>query len=122
MSKNKIREKANYVSLKPRCPRCDRTCLFNGLFSIRKNCPVCGLDISEYDDGDYPIFFTIVTVLILDMMFTVVIGLIFGFQLYMYIILWLIISTIDSIALIRVVKAAIITMRYDFKQEEEETI
>lgn len=42
-----------------RCPRCGAGALFEGFLDLRKNCAVCGLDLTRADSGDGPAVFLI---------------------------------------------------------------
>jgi uncharacterized protein (DUF983 family) len=48
--------KAGLFSL---CPNCGRAPLFDGLLTIKQNCPICHADFSGQDSGDGPAVFVI---------------------------------------------------------------
>jgi uncharacterized protein (DUF983 family) len=45
------------LGLMGRCPRCSVGPLFSSYLTLRKSCPVCGLDYSFADPADGPAFF-----------------------------------------------------------------
>ncbi|MGB0920102.1 MAG: DUF983 domain-containing protein [Alphaproteobacteria bacterium] len=47
------------AGLRQRCPRCGTGKLYEGLLSVRAECPDCALDLSEVDAGDGPAVFVI---------------------------------------------------------------
>jgi uncharacterized protein (DUF983 family) len=42
-----------------KCPRCGEGSIFSGFLTLRKECPVCGLDLDFADTADGPAFFVI---------------------------------------------------------------
>lgn len=44
-------------ALKGSCPECGRAALFQGLLTIRPECPACGADFTNADPGDGPAVF-----------------------------------------------------------------
>lgn len=53
-----------YPPLKPgdvgprgKCPRCGQGSIFDGFLTLKKECPVCGLDLEFADAADGPAFF-----------------------------------------------------------------
>lgn len=47
------------TGIRGRCPRCGRGPLFDGFLTLRKECTVCGLDLTFADPADGPAFFVI---------------------------------------------------------------
>ncbi|HEX8470902.1 MAG TPA: DUF983 domain-containing protein [Brevundimonas sp.] len=56
------------TGIRCRCPRCGKGPLLQGYLTIRKNCPVCGLDYSFADPADGPAFFVMSGVGVVGMM------------------------------------------------------
>ncbi|TCD14117.1 DUF983 domain-containing protein [Oricola cellulosilytica] len=47
----------NITGPRARCPRCGEGSIFTGFLTLKKECPVCGLDLSFADTADGPAFF-----------------------------------------------------------------
>lgn len=47
------------IAITHRCPKCEKSSLYQGYLTIKPSCESCGLDLREHDVGDGPAFFTI---------------------------------------------------------------
>ena len=101
-----------------RCPRCGRGRLFQGFLSIAPRCESCGLDLSAQDSGDGP-----VALIILVVGFAVVIGVLlvevrYGWPVWLHLLVWLPVSLVLCLALMRPLKATLIALQYKHRRHE----
>jgi uncharacterized protein (DUF983 family) len=95
-----------------RCPRCGEGRLFTGFLTVAPRCPVCGLDLGFASSGDGPAVFVIFIVS------PVVIGLAVLFEAlvhpapYVHLIVWIPVTVLLCLALLRPFKAIIIALQY----------
>ena len=95
-----------------RCPRCGEGRLFAGFLSLRKRCSHCDLDYAFADSGDGPAVFVI---LIIGF---VVCGLALWMEvsvappLWVHFLLWLPLTLILALPLLRLLKGTMIGLQY----------
>jgi uncharacterized protein (DUF983 family) len=95
-----------------RCPRCGKGRLFSGFLQVAPRCAACGLDFSFADSGDGPAIFVIFVVA------PVVIVLAFIFEAlvhpapYVHLIVWIPVTLLLSLALLRPFKAVLVALQY----------
>ncbi len=95
-----------------RCPRCGRGPVFDGLLAFTPSCTVCGLDIAGFNVGDGAASFLILIV------GAIVTGLAMWLELsqsppwYVHAALWLPLTLVLSIGLMRVAKALFLALEY----------
>ncbi len=119
--------KVNHTAISPvlagllcRCPSCGKGGLFSNFLTLKKSCQVCGLDYSFADSGDGPAVF-----IILIVGFVVVGGALFvelSYQppYWVHIVLWLPLTLILCLGLLRPFKALLIALQYKNKAKEGE--
>jgi uncharacterized protein (DUF983 family) len=106
------------ASLFGRCPRCGQGALFNGYLAIAPQCSVCGQDFKAFDVGDGA------AALVILLVGAIVCGLAlwveFTFQppLWLHALLWAPLIAILTVALLRIVKAALLILQYKHKAGE----
>lgn len=106
------------TGLAGRCPRCARGRLFQGFLTLAPRCEACGLDYSFADSGDGPAFFvmSIVGVVVVALAFWVEVA--FEPSLWVHAALWLPLSVLLSLALVRPLKGVLVVLQYANKAEE----
>ncbi|HEY0299866.1 MAG TPA: DUF983 domain-containing protein [Rhizomicrobium sp.] len=106
------------ASLLGRCPRCGQGRLFDGYLAIAPACTVCGQDFKSFDVGDGAAALVILVVgaivcgLALWTEFT------FHPPLWLHAVLWAPVIAILTIALLRLIKSALLVLQYRHKAGE----
>lgn len=106
------------VVLFRQCPRCGHGALFERYLKLRKACAECGLDYSAFDSGDGPAVFVIFLVGPIAALFA------FWFQWTIAPSIWLFMGVLCavilglSLALLPVLKAAVVALQYRNKAGE----
>ena len=94
------------------CPRCGNAPLFAGLLRLAPACRSCGLDFTAFNIGDGAASFLILIV------GAIVTGLAMWLELsrsppwYVHVLLWLPLTVVLSVALMRVSKALLLALEY----------
>lgn len=100
------------------CPRCGKGRLFSGLLEIAPVCSECGLDYSFAFAGDGPAVFVILIVGF------VVVGLALWMEinvnppLWLHFLLWIPLTVLLSVGVLRLIKGVLITLQYANKAAE----
>lgn len=104
--------------LRCRCPRCGEGRLLEGFLTIRPSCESCGLDFAFADSADGP------AVLIMFLAGFFVVGLALYVELmyeppiWLHLMLWLPLTVIVCLALLRPMKGLAVAIQYANKAEE----
>ncbi len=101
-----------YAALACRCPRCGRGRLYEGLLTVRKACPHCGLDLSAEDAGDGPAVLVILVLGLVVVALAAVVEIEFSPPLWVHLLLWTPLILGGGIALLRPFKAWLIALQY----------
>lgn len=104
--------------LKARCPRCGRGPLFEGFLTVPEACTACGLDYSTVDTGDGPAVFVVLVAGALVVIGALVVEVAFAPPYWVHLALWLPLTLILSLGLLRPFKAALIVLQYRHKAAE----
>jgi len=100
------------------CPRCGSKTLFSGLVTFAPRCRACGLDFQAFNVGDGPAAFLIFIV------GGIVVGLAIALELtasppwWVHVLLWLPLTTVLTLGLLRIAKAALIALEYRHRARE----
>lgn len=100
------------VALAGRCPRCGKGRLFSSVIGFAPRCTACGLDFSAFNVGDGAASFLILIV------GAIVTGLAMWLELsvsppwYVHAALWLPLTLLLSVALMRVAKALLLAIEF----------
>lgn len=100
------------TGLKGRCPRCGEGHLFKGYLTIAERCDRCGLDFSFADSGDGPavlIMFPVGTIVVLGWFLS---DMWFGWPVPAQLMIWLPMTVVLSLMLLRPFKGAMINLQY----------
>ena len=95
-----------------RCPRCGKGRLFAGFLAIVQHCEICGLDYDFTDSGDGPAVFVIFAVSPIVILLAVILESIAHPAPYVHLIIWLPVTVLLCLALLRPFKATMIALQY----------
>ncbi len=95
-----------------RCPRCARGKLFKGYLDVAERCGVCGLDLTQHDSGDGPAVFVILILGFIIVGLALVVEMAYAPPVWLHMLLWLPLSLVGSIALLRPFKGILIALQY----------
>lgn len=102
------------------CPACGKASIFAGLLKLVEKCPACGLDLSDQDSGDGPVFFA---VLIVGFLITFAAGLveyIFAPPFWLHGVIWVPATFIACFLVLRLSKSYLI--HYEYRLREKDAI
>ena len=100
------------------CPRCGRGRIFEGFLAVRPKCEVCGLDLAFIDSGDGPAFFVMSIVSVIVVGLAMWVEFTFEPSLLVHMALWLPLSVILGLGMVRPAKGLMIALQFRHKAEE----
>jgi len=100
------------VIFRSRCPRCGKGPLFRGFLTFADQCSSCGLDFRPIDTGDGPAVFVILIAGFLIVAAALITEVMFAPPYWVHLALWLPLTLIISLGLLRPVKATLAAMQY----------
>jgi len=100
------------------CPRCGQGRLFKGFLSMRPACANCGLDFSFADAGDGPAVFVIMIVGFVIVGLVLAVELIYQPPIWLHLVVWLPLTAILSLGVLRPLKGLLIALQYRNKAQE----
>jgi uncharacterized protein (DUF983 family) len=100
------------AALRGLCPRCGTSGLFAGIVGFSPKCRKCTLDYSQFNVGDGPAAFLIMIVGAIVMIAAITVELKFGPPVWVHLILWIPLSTILVVGLLRIAKGALLVLEY----------
>lgn len=106
------------VALLGRCPRCGEGRLFEKHLSPARSCSACGLDYRFVDSGDGPAVFVILIVGFVVVVGALVTEVKYAPPYWLHALLWLPLTVILSLGLLRPAKALMIALQYRHKAQE----
>ncbi len=109
------------TGLRGRCPRCGRGHLFKGYLKVRPACEACGLDFTFIDSGDGPAFFVMTIVGIVVVGLAMWVEFTYEPPIWLHMLLWVPLTLILSLGLVRPLKGLMIALQYHNKAEEGRT-
>ncbi len=95
-----------------RCPRCGKGRLFAGFLAVEPACPVCGLDLGFANSGDGPAVFVIFIVSPVVILLAVIFEALVHPAPYVHLIVWVPVTVLLCLALLRPFKATMIALQY----------
>jgi uncharacterized protein (DUF983 family) len=95
-----------------RCPACANAPLFDGLLTIKPNCPVCGADFKGQDFGDGPAVFVILAAGVICVPFILIAQLAFKPPIWLLGLIGLPLTAGVCIGLLRPFKAMLFAMQW----------
>lgn len=116
---DKYPEPSPYVAgLRGRCPRCGRGKMFTGLLTLVPRCEVCGLNFSFADAGDGPAVFVTLIGGFLVLGAALWTELVFEPPFWVQLVIFLPLTAIVCIGLLRPTKGLLVALQYHNKAEQ----
>lgn len=106
------------VAVKGLCPRCGAAGLFSGLLRFADRCTNCQLDYRQFNVGDGPAAFLIMIVGAIITIGAIGVELRFSPPFWVHILLWIPLSAILVVGLLRIAKAALLALEYRNRARE----
>lgn len=106
------------AGLKGRCPRCGEGFLFSGFLKIADECDVCGLDFRGEDVGDGPVAFIVLIVGFAVVIPALIIEVAYGWPFWLHMLVWLPLTLIGCLALMRPFRGLMYALQYKNRAEE----
>ncbi len=108
-----------------RCPRCARGKLFKGYLDVAERCVVCSLDLTRHDSGDGPAVFVILVLGFIIVGLALVVERAYAPPVWLHMLVWLPLSLVGSLALLRPFKGVLIALQYahrvPFESDHDQT-
>ena len=95
-----------------RCPRCGKGRLFAGYLRLEIECSRCGLDFAPLDSADGPAFFVMSLISFIVVGFALYVEVTYSPPLYVHLLLWLPISLVLAIPLMRIAKGLMVGLQF----------
>ena len=112
------RPSALAAGLRSRCPACGRGPLFRGFTTVREHCPACGADLSGQDSGDGPVAFIVLIVGAIVVTLALLVEIAWQPPVWLHLLLWLPLTVILVLALMRPFKATLIALQYKHRRHD----
>jgi uncharacterized protein (DUF983 family) len=106
------------AGLRSRCPACGQAPLFEGFLGVRPRCPACGTDLSAQDSDDGPVAFIVLIVGGLVVALTLLTEVLYKPPVWLHFLLWLPLTVILALALMRPFKATLIALQYRHRRDD----
>jgi uncharacterized protein (DUF983 family) len=106
------------AGVRGRCPRCGDGALFDGLLALRPACRRCGLDFGFADAGDGPAVFVIMIIGFVVVGLALWLELAYGPPLWLHLLLWIPLTLVLCLALLRALKGILINLQYKHAARE----
>jgi len=106
------------AGLMARCPRCGEGALFSSFLTIAPRCKSCKLDFRFADSGDGPAIFIILIAGLIIMVAVVVVELLYQPPYWVHAALWLPLTAILCLGMLRPFKATLVALQYRHRAEE----
>jgi uncharacterized protein (DUF983 family) len=100
------------------CPRCGQGKLFDGLVKPKAKCSACGLDYGFADAGDGPAVFVILIIGFIVVGLALWLEVNYSPSLLVHLLLWIPLTLVLSLTLLRVLKGIMIALQYRNKAAE----
>jgi uncharacterized protein (DUF983 family) len=104
--------------LRCRCPACGEAPLFDGFLHVRPVCGKCGADLSAQDSGDGPVAFIVLIVGAVVVGLALVAEVRYGPPVWLHLLLWLPLTVILTLALMRPLKSLLIALQYKHRRDD----
>jgi uncharacterized protein (DUF983 family) len=101
-----------------RCPRCSKGHMIQGLLTVAPKCEVCGLDFSFADTGDGPAIFVMMIAGFIIVGLAWYIEVVYQPAYWIHALIFLPLSALVCIGLLRPTKGLLITLQYFYNAEE----
>jgi len=104
-----------------KCPRCGKGKLLKNLLDVRDTCDHCGLDLTPHDTGDGAAVFVILFLGAIVVGLAIWLEVAFEPAVWVHLVVWLPVTGIGSIVMLRPVKSILIAMHYKNLRHKYET-
>ena len=104
------------AGLGARCPACGNAPLFAGFLKVQEHCPNCGLDLRAQDSGDGPVALIILLVGFIIVGAALITEINYGWPIWLHLVVWLPLSVIGCLAMMRPLKAILIALQYHHRR------
>lgn len=104
--------------LKGRCPACFKGKIYQGMLRVKDQCPSCGYDLSKSDVGDGAAYIGICIVGTLVVLLAVWLEFAYMPPLWLHVILWLPVTIIGTIVILKLAKTWLIHAQYCYRHKE----
>jgi uncharacterized protein (DUF983 family) len=101
-----------------RCPACGEGPLFEGFLRVSARCEACGLDLQAADSGDGPAVFIVLIVGMIVCFAALFVEVAYHPPIWLHLVLWLPLTVILTLALIRPFKGVMLAMQFHHKASE----
>lgn len=101
-----------------RCPACGQGALFQGFLEVRARCERCHVDLSGQDSGDGPVPFIIFLVGAIIVGLALYVEVRFSPPVWLHLVVWLPLTIILVLGLMRPAKALMIAMQYKHRRQD----
>jgi uncharacterized protein (DUF983 family) len=101
-----------------RCPNCGEGHLFAGFLKVADTCEACGLDLSAADSGDGPVVFVVLIGGGLVCFAALFVEIAFRPPIWLHLVIWLPLTLIVCLGLMRPFKGAMLAMQFHHKASE----
>jgi uncharacterized protein (DUF983 family) len=106
------------ASFRSRCPACDTGMLFDGIVRFAPRCDSCGLDYTQFNVGDGPAAFLIMIVGAIVTVGAITLELAASPPAWVHVLIWLPVTLALVVGLLRIAKAALLTLEYRNRARE----
>ena len=106
------------AGLKGRCPPCGKDNLYNGFLELADRCDVCALDYAFADAGDGPAVFVVLFLGFIICGLALWTELTFQPSYWVHLTLWLPLTLLLAVGLLRPMKATMVALQYKNKARE----
>lgn len=107
-----------WAALRGLCPRCGAQGLFSGIVRFARSCENCALDYRQFNVGDGPAAFLIMIIGAVVTVAAIVVELSFAPPFWLHILLWLPLTLILVVGLLRFAKAVLLILEYRNRARE----
>jgi uncharacterized protein (DUF983 family) len=101
-----------------RCPNCGEGALFDGFLTVSARCEACGLNLRAADSGDGPAVFIVLIVGMISCFCALITEVMFHPPIWVHLVLWLPLTAILVLVLIRPFKGVMLAMQFHHKASE----
>lgn len=101
-----------------RCPNCGEGPLFEGFLKVAARCEACGFDLAKADSGDGPAVFVILIAGFAVSFAALFVEVAFRPPIWLHLIVWLPLTLILSLALVRPLKGVMLAAQFANKASE----
>ena len=106
------------AGLKGRCPRCGEGRVFQHFLAFRKECEVCGLDLSFADTADGPAVFAMFIMGFAVVGAALAVEIAFQPSYWVHLVLWVPLTFLLALCLLRPLKGVLLAQQYRHDAQE----